>query len=58
MRFDRIPELAREYGAETLFLVGGALLGHTTSVRASTEAFLERIGEQFDERCVDPKTDL
>ena len=57
MRFDRIPELGRQYGAETLFLVGGALLGHTTSVRASTEAFLGRIREQFDERCVDPRTD-
>jgi ribulose-bisphosphate carboxylase large chain len=57
MRFDRIPELARQYGAETLFLVGGALLGHTTSVRASTEAFLERVREQFDERCVEPQTD-
>jgi ribulose-bisphosphate carboxylase large chain len=57
MRFERIPELARQYGAESLFLVGGALLGHTTSVRASTEAFLERIREQFNERCVAPQTD-
>jgi ribulose 1,5-bisphosphate carboxylase large subunit-like protein len=58
MRFGRIPELAREYGSETLFLVGGALLGHTNSVRASTEAFLERIREQFDERCVEPQADV
>jgi ribulose-bisphosphate carboxylase large chain len=57
MRYERIPELAREYGPETLILVGGALLGHTTSVRASTESFLERIREQFDERCVAPQTD-
>lgn len=58
MRYDRIPELAREYGPETLFLVGGALLGHTTSVRASTQAFLERIREHFDERCVEPQADV
>lgn len=58
MRYDRIPDLARQYGAETLILVGGALLGHATSVRASAEAFLDRIREQFDERCVEPRTDL
>jgi ribulose-bisphosphate carboxylase large chain len=57
MRYEEIPALARQYGAETLFLVGGALLGHTTSVRASTEAFLERIREQFDERLEEPQTD-
>lgn len=58
MRYERIRELALEYGPETLFLVGGALLGHTASVRASTEAYLEQIREHFDERCVEPQADV
>lgn len=45
MTFSRLPDMARDYGPDTVFLVGGGLLEHSRSVYDGTKAFLEAIGE-------------
>lgn len=55
MRLGLIPELARSYGADSVFLVGGSLLGHPGGVRAGTQEFLEAIRARFAERLEPPR---
>lgn len=47
MTFERLGEMASEYGEEAVFLVGGALLGHSDSPERSARAFLDRIRGYF-----------
>lgn len=47
MNFDRLPAMARQYGADTIFLIGGGLLAHSADLEASTRQFLEAIRERF-----------
>lgn len=54
MRFDRIAEMASEYGHDTLFLIGGALLSHSDDLAKSTAGFLGAIREHFGERLEEP----
>lgn len=58
MGYEHLGELAGEYGADAVFLLGGSLLSHSDDLRASTEAFLQRIREHFDERLEPPTTPL
>lgn len=55
MRYDSIPTLSREYGAEAVFLIGGSLLGHSDDLAASTRAYQERIAEHFTPRLEEPE---
>ena len=55
MQFDRIGDMARQFGADSVFLVGGALLAHTDSVRDSTALYLDAIREHFEEELVNPR---
>lgn len=43
MSRDRLPEVARDYGPDAAYLIGGALLGHSKDLAASTGSFLEEI---------------
>lgn len=55
MRFETIPAMADQYGADSVFLIGGALLGHSQSLRESTAKFLASIEEHFpDSRTEEP----
>ena len=54
MGFEHLAGMGDEYGTDAVFLLGGSLLGHSDDLRASTEAFLERIREHFDERLEAP----
>ena len=45
MTFQRLPDMARDYGADSVFLVGGGLLEHSKSVYDGTRAFLGAIDE-------------
>ncbi|MBI5596495.1 MAG: ribulose 1,5-bisphosphate carboxylase [Elusimicrobia bacterium] len=45
MTFARLPDMARDYGADSVFLVGGGLLEHSKSVYDGTRAFLDAIDE-------------
>lgn len=47
MSFDRLPEMAAEFGHDTQFLIGGALLGDSAGLESSTRRFHQAILEQF-----------
>ncbi len=47
MSFDRLSEMATDYGADTQFLIGGALLSDSANLEGSTRRFLEAILAQF-----------
>ncbi len=55
MKFERIPSLAEEYGPNTIYLIGGALLSHSEDLAESTRIFLDKIREFFTERQVEPE---
>ncbi|MDB5336681.1 MAG: ribulose,5-bisphosphate carboxylase/oxygenase large subunit [Planctomycetaceae bacterium] len=56
MRIDNLPQMSRQYGADAIFLIGGALLSHSGSLKNSTREFLKRIESQFSTRLVEPDT--
>jgi ribulose-bisphosphate carboxylase large chain len=58
MRFDNIPQMAAQYGPDSVCLIGGALLSHSGSLADSTRAFLQRIEEHFESRLVEPERGL
>lgn len=49
MYLERIPEMAKVYGKDIVYLIGGALLKERDGLRQGTEAFLDKIREQFPE---------
>lgn len=54
MKFENIVSMSDEYGEETIFLIGGALIGHAADMREGTAAFLAKIKERFEERIETP----
>lgn len=55
MRFERLSEMAEEYGADTIYLIGGGLLSYSGDLRSSTAAFLDKVREFFEERLEAPQ---
>ena len=55
MHLENLDAMASDYGADAVFLVGGALLGHSQSLQSSTKAFLDAIRERFEERLDAPQ---
>ncbi len=47
MTLDRIPEMAAEYGADTVYLIGAALLREDADLRVATQRFMARIDAAF-----------
>jgi ribulose-bisphosphate carboxylase large chain len=47
MSFDNLPQMAADCGQDSIFLIGGALLGDSADLRSSTARFAERIRELF-----------
>jgi ribulose-bisphosphate carboxylase large chain len=47
MQFENVSELGAHYGADTVLLIGGALLGHDASLTHATQAFQARIAERY-----------
>ena len=45
MTLDRLPELKRSYGSDTLFLIGGGLLTDPMGVSQATEMFTNSLKE-------------
>lgn len=58
MRIDNLSQMARQYGPDAVFLIGGGLLSHSGSLRQSTREFLERIESHFQPRLVEPEIGL
>ena len=54
MSFDKLPSMAEAYGADSVFLVGGALLSHGADLAQSTRAYLGVINEHFEEELHEP----
>ena len=54
MKFDNIATMGHEYGEETLFLIGGALISHSDDLTQSTKAFMDEVRKNFDERLEEP----
>jgi ribulose-bisphosphate carboxylase large chain len=54
MQLDAMDRLARDYGADSVWLVGGALQTHPDGVRDGARAFLASLRERFDERLTEP----
>ena len=47
MSFDNLPQMATDCGEDSIFLIGGALLGDSADLRSSTARFLEQIVALF-----------
>ena len=58
LRFEAIADTVSQYGADALFLIGGALLTHGPSLRHSTTAYLNGIRQYFTEHLTEPRRDL
>lgn len=51
---ERLDTMAAMYGADTVFLVGGALMRQPGDLSAATATFMDRIRAVFPEKVVDP----
>ena len=49
MQLGNLPDLCRFYGADSVFLIGGALQAAGHDLESSTRLFRERLGEHFPE---------
>lgn len=58
MQFDRLDSMAATYGAESVFLIGGALLSHGADLADSTRTFLDAINGHFAEDLHEPDRGL
>ncbi|MBI1386992.1 MAG: cupin domain-containing protein [bacterium] len=54
MKFDNIPTMSADFGVETVYLIGGALIGYSSDLTESTQAFMAKVREHFNERLEDP----
>jgi hypothetical protein len=55
MTLDRVGEMAREYGEDTVLVFGGAILCDAGGVRQATEACVARVRSLFPERLSPPR---
>lgn len=49
MSFETLPEMSRSFGADAIYLIGGALLSDSDDLAASTRKFLQKIQTLFPE---------
>jgi len=54
MQLDGVGDMCRDYGADTVFLVGGALHAQGKSIEAGTRSFLDAIRARFQETLSTP----
>ena len=47
MSYDNLSQMAADCGQDSIFLIGGALLGDSSDLRSSTAKFLDRIVQLF-----------
>ena len=55
IHMDRISEISEMYGVDTVFLIGGSLMQHSTDISHSTEVFMEKIKSLYNEKLCPPK---
>lgn len=56
MRFESLPQLEQDYGADAVLLIGGSLLGHHPDLAEGTRAYQAQIRATFAERLESPQT--
>lgn len=54
MHLCNVPELARDYGEDAVWLVGGALHEHPEGIAGGTRAFMDALRANFNERLNSP----
>ena len=54
MGYERLPDLCADYREDAVFLIGGALLGHSRDIAESTRVFLGEMRAHFEERLETP----
>lgn len=55
MNFDNIDSMAKQFGKDAVYVVGGALLKHFSDFKEGTSKFMETINGCFQERQVSPE---
>ena len=58
MRYDSIPQLVADYGADSVCLIGGALFAHSPDLVENTRVFQAKIAEYFAEERRDSGAEL
>lgn len=55
INMNRISELSRFYGVDTVFLIGGSLMQHSTDLSHGTEGFMKKIKSLYNEKLCPPE---
>lgn len=55
IHMDRISEINELYGVDTVFLIGGSLMQHSTDISHSTEIFMQKIKSLYHEKLCPPE---
>lgn len=55
---NRISEISDMYGVDTVFLIGGSLMQHSTDLSHSTEVFMKKIRSLYNEKTCLPEEPL
>ena len=55
IHMDRISEINELYGVDTIFLIGGSLMQHSTDISHSTNVFMQKIKSLYNERLCAPE---
>jgi len=55
IHMDRVSEIYELYGVDTVFLIGGSLMRHSTDISYSTEVFMRKIRSLYNEKLCSPE---
>lgn len=55
MRWDNIPTMAEQFGEETIYLIGSALISHSHDLEEGTREFIRKIEQYFQTRKTSPQ---
>ncbi len=55
IHMDRISEINERYGVDTVFLIGGSLMQHSTDLSHSTKVFMQKLKSLYNEKLCPPE---
>ncbi len=55
IHMDRISEINDLYGVDTVFLIGGSLMQHSTDISHSTNVFMQKVKSLYNEKLCSPE---
>ena len=55
MSLDNLPAMAEQFGEDSIYLIGSALISHSRDLQTGTREFLRRIEEYFQSRSTPPQ---